>query len=118
MQLEVSARSKAAAVPPQGPCWLQELHVFIIAIYIVPGICRGCSRHTHSLGSVMPWEQGPARRWAMGPVLESPTAPTWPLGQVPDPLPQRQSPSRQALIHDFSSGWAEQPRPASVWRTF
>lgn len=37
----VSTRSKVGAVPLRGLAgWLRELHLFIIAIYIVPGICR------------------------------------------------------------------------------
>lgn len=40
LHLQVSARGEAAAVPPRGPRWRQELHLFIIAIYIVSGICR------------------------------------------------------------------------------
>lgn len=57
LRLQVSARSKAAAVPPGGPRWLRELHLFIIAIYIVPGICRRLQQpHTlirprHALGA-------------------------------------------------------------------
>lgn len=37
---EVSTRSRAVPAPPGGPRCLLELHLFIIAIYIVPGICR------------------------------------------------------------------------------
>lgn len=40
LQLQVSTRSRAVPVPPGGPRWLLELHLFIIAIYIAPGICR------------------------------------------------------------------------------
>lgn len=57
LRLQVSARSEAAAVPPGGRRWLQELHLFIIAIYIVPGICRRLQqpraliRPRHALGA-------------------------------------------------------------------
>lgn len=103
LQLQVSARSKAAAVPPGGPRRLRELHLFIIAIYIVPGICRRLQqphaliRPRHALGAGACLEVG-----EMDPVLESPSAPTWPLGQAPlfprdEPQPGHHSLFQQLL---------------------
>lgn len=114
LQLQVSARSKAAAVPPGGPRRLRELHLFIIAIYIVPGICRRLQqphaliRPRHALGAGACLEVG-----EMDPVLESPSAPTWPLGQAPLFCPPGTSPN-QAITHCSSSCWTQQPKLASV----
>lgn len=114
LQLQVSARSKAAAVPPGGPHRLRELHLFIIAIYIVPGICRRLQRpHAlirprHALGAGACLEEG-----EMEPVLESPSALTWLLGQGPLSLPPGTSPN-QAVTHYSSSCWTQQPKLTSV----
>jgi hypothetical protein len=59
------SKKQAWAVPSRGPSWLQELHLFIIAIYIVPGICRRLHQPHMLMRPTMPWEHslpGPARR--------------------------------------------------------
>lgn len=72
LPLQVSARREAAAVPPGGPHRPRELHLFIIAIYIVPGICRRLQqphaliRPRHAPGAGARLEVG-----EMDPVLES-----------------------------------------------
>lgn len=48
LQLQARAKGQAVAVPPGGPRWQRELHLFIIAIYIVSGICRRLQQ-PHSL---------------------------------------------------------------------
>lgn len=97
-QHQVSTCSQAAAVPPGGPCWLRELHLFIIAIYIVPGICRRLQqprtliRPRQALGAGVC--HAPARRSTRGALAWSPVvhpADSWarhpkpPPGARPDP---------------------------------